>query len=205
MSARAVGLAVERVEIGGLRRTFSDPSGSTVTLGGMKPQSNATDVDDATAQRHARRLAALEVQVAELDRARRRSLALGPILLLGLANTTPLVIVNHKDDPDETYTLFQVVSGAVKALPVGWFLLIGVAGLLCVGAAVTVGRSAGRSVDTWPIVACAATLLVALVAALLAGSAAGTRDTTYLLLTPAAGLGAAAAIWLIVGAGSLRR
>lgn len=171
----------------------------------MKPPLNSADVDDATTQRHARRLAALEVQVAELDRARRRSLTLGPILLLGLANVTPLVIVRHKDDPDEQYTLLQVVLGSVKALPVGWFLLLGVAGLLCLGAAVAVGRSTGRPAETRPVIALAATLLVVLVAVLVVGSAAGTKNTTYLLFTPAAALGAAAAIWLIMGARSLRR
>ncbi len=100
----------------------------------MKPRFNSADADttdtvtDATGARQLRRLAALEVQVADLDRARRRSLTMGPILLLVVANVTPLVIVRPRNDPDEQYTLLQVVFGGVKALPVGWFVLLGWSG-----------------------------------------------------------------------------
>ncbi len=178
----------------------------------MKPRFNSADatdttdtVTDATGARQLRRLAALEVQVADLDRARRRSLTMGPILLLVVANVTPLVIVRPRNDPDEQYTLLQLVFGGVKALPVGWFLLLGVVGLLCLGAAVAVGRSTGRAGDTWPVAAAAAALLIVLAVIVMVVSAAGTKNTAYLPLTPASVFGAAAAIWLIVGVWSLRR
>jgi hypothetical protein len=169
---------------------------------GAAPTRTGTDV---TGPRELRRLAALEVRVADLDRSRRRSMTMGPILLLVVANVTPLVIVRPRSDPDEQYTLLQVVFGGVKALPVGWFVLLGVVGLLCLGAAVAVGRSTGRAGDTWPVVAAAAALLIVLVVIVMVGSAAGTKNTMYLLLTPASVFGAAAAIWLIVGVRSLRR
>jgi hypothetical protein len=172
-----------------------------VTIDGMTSPLNSAGVDDATV----RRLIALEVQVEELDRARRRALTLGPIVLLVLANVTPLVIARPRNDPDEQHTLLQLMFGAVPALPAGWFLLLGVAGLGCFGAAVAVGRSTGRPGRTRAIIAPAAILLALLVVVLVVVTAAGTRNTGYLVLTPAAALGAAAAIWLIVGALSLRR
>jgi hypothetical protein len=171
----------------------------------MRPPFNSVGAGPATADRHAHRLAALEVQVAQLDRARRRTLMLGPILLFGLANVTPLVIVRPTDDPAEQYTLTQLAFGAVGALPAGWFLLLGVVGLGCLGAAVAVGRSTGAPGRTGAIVAPAGALLGLLVVLLVVVSAAGSRSVAYLMLTPAAALGAAAAVWLIVGALSLRR
>lgn len=166
----------------------------------MPNQFNSAPADAA----NARRLTAIAVQVEELARARRRSLTLAPVTLLVLANVTPLVIVHHRNDPDEQYTLLQLVRGAVPALPSGLFLLVAVVGLGCLGAAVAAGRSPGRAGLRW-IVALGAALLVVLVVAVLGGAAAGTRNTTYLVLTPAAVLGATGAIWLIVGSVGLRR
>jgi hypothetical protein len=163
-----------------------------------------TDATKDATDRHARRLVALEVQVAELDRSRRRSLRLGPILLLVLANVTPLVIVRPKNDPDESYTLFQLLFGAVPAIPTFWFLLLAVLGLLCIIAAGSLGSTPGRRGAGWPVVAPGVGLLGLLAVLVPAVAAAGTKSTAYVALTPATALGAAAAAWLIVGALSLR-
>lgn len=172
------------------------------TLFALRPGSDGRS--ETTAQAQARRLVRLETQIDELERSRRRSLRLGPILLLALANVTPLVVVRAKNGPDEQFTLFQLALGAVKALPAWWFLLLGVIGLACIGAAVVVGRSTGRRTDTRPVVAPAVALLVVLALLVLILSGTGGTSTTYLALTPATALGAAAAIWLLVGASSMR-
>lgn len=166
----------------------------------MPNQFNSAPPDAATA----RRLTAIAVQVEELARARRRALTLAPVTLLVLANVTPLVIGHHRNDPDEQYTLLQLMRGAVPALPTGLFLLLGVVGLGCLGAAIAAGRSPGRA-GIRAIVALGSSLLVVLLVAVLVVAAGGTRNTTYLMLTPATVLGAAAAIWLIIGSVGLRR
>ncbi len=166
----------------------------------MPNQFNSVPADAATT----RRLNALEVQVDELTRARRRCLTLGPVTLLVLAIVSPLVIAHPRNDPDEQYTLLALVRGAVPALPTGLFLVLGVVGLGCLGAAVTAGRAPGPA-GIRSIVALGAALLVVLVVAVLVVAAAGNRNTTYVMLTPATVLGAAAAIWLMVGSLGLRR
>lgn len=128
----------------------------------------------------------------------------GPILLLVLANVTPLVIVRPRRDPDESYTLFQLLFGVVDPVAAGWFLLLGVVGLLCVAAAITLRTSNGRTGPTAFVVAAAVGLLVVLLVLTIVGSAAGTKDVTVVVLTPATALGAAAAVWLIIGALSVR-
>ncbi|HEY5881940.1 MAG TPA: hypothetical protein VIU11_23735 [Nakamurella sp.] len=167
----------------------------------MNEQINA---DARTIDRHARRVVALEVQVAELERSRRRTLMLGPSMLLVLANVTPLVIAHPKNDPDESYTLTQLVFGAVKALPVGWFLLLGLVGLACLGAAAALPHTVGRRSDSWLVVASGVGMLAVLAVLVVVVSSASTKNTSYLSLSPATVLGAAAAIWLVVGARSVR-
>ena len=80
------------------------------------PDTAHDDHPDRTAgpDRDRRRLVALEVQLAELERSRRRTLMLGPILLLVLANVTPLVIAHPKDDPDESYTSAKLNTRRIK-------------------------------------------------------------------------------------------
>jgi hypothetical protein len=130
---------------------------------------NSTDSE--IAQRHGRRLAALEVRVAELELDARRTLAYGPILLLVLANVTPLVIADARNEADEAFTLFQGARGALPGSgpAEGWFLLLGLAGLVLgvAGILFSADRSTGFR---WFVLASATVLLVLLAAFVMARS-----------------------------------
>ena len=142
---------------------------------------NDSSNPDATTQRHARRLAALETRVDDLEGAARRVRALGPLLLLVLANVTPLVVVTPRSDPSESYTLFQLLRDAVGVGgPTGlWFVLLVLAGL---GAAVAAGllwSSSPSAGARWFVLGVAVVLLLLLLALIVVTASAGTRNSSY--------------------------
>jgi hypothetical protein len=165
---------------------------------------NTDSNPDQTEHRHARRLAVLEARVDELDAAARRARSLGPILLLVLANVTPLIVATPRNDPGEGFTLFQVLRGALDGGgPASlWFVLLTIAGLASAVAAARLGGAAPSRGTRWFAQGVAAVLLVGLLVVTIL--AAGSRSASFTAVSPAAVLAAAAAVWLIIGARSTR-
>jgi hypothetical protein len=167
---------------------------------------NTDSNPDQTEHRHARRLAVLEARVDELDAAARRARSLGPILLLVLANVTPLIVATPRNDPGEGFTLFQVLRGALDGGgPASlWFVLVTIAGLASAVAAARLGGAAPSRGTRWFAQGVAAVLLVGLLVVTILAASAGSRSASFTAVSPAAVLAAAAAVWLIIGARSTR-